>query len=212
MVGTKKKGGKTVPNCVPKESRVGEARNAAQQAAIAKKKKKSATEGFAQKAINSLFRGKPSGIAGKTADEVPTPPTTGDLNTSHMNKQHQDFYDKNPSFKGTDKEIVSFGDRKLATRVSPAGGVPKVEKKPIGFVPPQHGVKEGGNKYKIKSTGSDINPATKNREDYFISPSTGKKVYKKAKVGDHENPNSGEHKPKVEGQFARAIMKEFGLK
>jgi hypothetical protein len=139
-------------------------------------------------------------------------PFAGDLNTSHMNKQHQNFYDKNPSFKGTDKEIVSFGDRKLATRVSPAGGVPKVEKKPIGYVPPQQGVKEGGNKYKIKSTGSDINPATKNREDYFISPSTGKKVYKKAKVGDHENPNSGEHKPKVEGRFARAIMKEFGLK
>jgi hypothetical protein len=72
--------------------------------------------------------------------------------------------------------------------------------------------KEGGEKYKIKSTGSDINPATGKRADYYISPSTGKKVYKDGvKKGDHENPNSGEHKPKVEGQIARAIMKEFGL-
>jgi hypothetical protein len=71
--------------------------------------------------------------------------------------------------------------------------------------------KEGGEKYKIKTTGSDINPATGKRADYYISPNTGKKVYKKANVGDHESPNSGEHKPKVEGQIARAIMKEFGL-
>lgn len=115
MVGTKKKGGKTVPNCVPKESRVGEAQNAAQQAAIAiaKKKKKS--------------------------------------------------------------------------------------------------VAEGGEKYKIKSIGSDVDKESGERRDYYISPSTGKKVYKKAKVGDHENPNSGEHKPKVEGRLSQAIMKEFGL-
>jgi hypothetical protein len=72
--------------------------------------------------------------------------------------------------------------------------------------------KEGGEKYKIKTTGSDINPATGKRADYYISPSTGKKVYKKAKVGDHENPNSGEHKPKVEGRLSQAIIKEFGLK
>jgi hypothetical protein len=73
--------------------------------------------------------------------------------------------------------------------------------------------KEGGEKYRIKSTGSDINPATGKRETYYISPSTGKKVYKDGvKKGDHENPKSGEHKPKVEGQLSRAIMKEFGLK
>jgi hypothetical protein len=73
--------------------------------------------------------------------------------------------------------------------------------------------KEGGEKYKIKTTGSDINPATNKRADYYISPSTGKKVYKVGvKKGDHENPNSGEHKPKIEGKIARAIMKEFGLK
>jgi hypothetical protein len=74
-------------------------------------------------------------------------------------------------------------------------------------------VKEGGEKYKIKTIGSDINPATNKRADYYISPSTGKKVYKDGvKKGDHESPNSGEHKPKAEGQIAQAIMKEFGLK
>jgi hypothetical protein len=72
--------------------------------------------------------------------------------------------------------------------------------------------KESGEKYKIKSTGSDINPATGKRATYYISPSTGKKVYKDGvKKGDHENPNSGEHKPKVEGRLSQAIMKEFGL-
>ena len=52
------------------------------------------------------------------------------------------------------------------------------------------GVAEGssGAKYKIKSIGKD------SKGDYYISPSTGKKVYKQAKVGDHENPKTGEHK------------------
>ena len=81
MVGTKKKGGKTVPNCVPKESRVGEAQNAAQQAAIAiaKKKKKDVAEGILQKAVGQLVRGKPTPIRGEpwgVADtsKVVTPP------------------------------------------------------------------------------------------------------------------------------------------
>ena len=53
------------------------------------------------------------------------------LDTSWMNEKQKKFYDMNPSFKDTSKEIVSFGDRKLATRVSPTGGIPKVGKKPI---------------------------------------------------------------------------------
>ena len=54
----------------------------------------------------------------------------------------------------------------------------------------EQGVAEGsgGAKYKIKSIGKD------SKGDYYISPSTGKKVYKQAKVGDHENPKTGEHK------------------
>jgi len=49
---------------------------------------------------------------------------------------------------------------------------------------------KSGAKYKIKSIGSE------GGKDYYISPNTGKKVYKKAKVGDHETPG-GEHKPEV---------------
>jgi hypothetical protein len=58
--------------------------------------------------------------------------------------------------------------------------------------PVEKGVAEGsaGAKYKIKSIGKDKNG------DYYISPNTGKKVYKNAKVGDHETPR-GEVKPKV---------------
>ena len=73
--------------------------------------------------------------------------------------------------------------------------------------------KEGGDKYKIKSIGSDVDKESGERRDYYISPSTGKKVYKAGvKKGDHENPNSGDVKKQVEGKIARAIMKEFGLK
>lgn len=56
-------------------------------------------------------------------------------------------------------------------------------------LPIQH-ESSGGAKYKVKSIGKD------KKGDYYISPNTGKKVYKKANVGDHETP-SGEVKPKV---------------
>ena len=59
------------------------------------------------------------------------------LDTSWMNEKQKKFYDINPSFKDTSKEVVSFGDRKLATRVSPAGGIPKVGKKSISPFGPQ---------------------------------------------------------------------------
>ena len=55
------------------------------------------------------------------------------------------------------------------------------------------GVSEGSGtaKYKVRSIGTD------SRGEYYISPSTGQKVYKSGvKVGDHENPKTGEIKPK----------------
>jgi len=52
------------------------------------------------------------------------------LDTSWMNEKQKKFYDMNPSFTDTSKEVKSLGNR-LATRVSPAGGIPKVGKKPI---------------------------------------------------------------------------------
>jgi len=62
---------------------------------------------------------------------------------------------------------------------------------------PKQGVAEGnsGAKYKVRSIGQD------KRGEYYISPSTGEKVYKKAKVGDHEVPGSKEIKPKVEAMM-----------
>ena len=63
-----------------------------------------------------------------------------------------------------------------------AGGFPKT-------TIDEQGMSEGGEKYKVKSIGTDA------KGDYYISPSTGKKVYKSGvKKGDHENPKTGEHK------------------
>jgi hypothetical protein len=74
----------------------------------------------------------------------------------------------------------------------------KCKCKPIaGWIPnkgfKKQNVAEGdsGNKYKVKSIGYD------SKGDYYISPSTGKKVYKQANKGDHENPKTGEIKKKV---------------
>jgi hypothetical protein len=54
------------------------------------------------------------------------------------------------------------------------------------------GVAEGSEKYKVKSIGTD------SKGDYYISPSTGEKVYKSGvKRGDHENPNTGEIKKNI---------------
>ena len=63
--------------------------------------------------------------------------------------------------------------------------------------PKQQGATESssGAKYKVRSIGQD------KRGEYYISPSTGEKVYKKAKVGDHEVPNTKEIKPKVEAMM-----------
>jgi len=53
----------------------------------------------------------------------------GELDPSWMNKQHQDFYDKNPNFKRDDREVTSVGNR-IASKVSPMNK-PVVTKKPI---------------------------------------------------------------------------------
>jgi hypothetical protein len=53
-----------------------------------------------------------------------------EINTSRMNKQHQDFYNKNPNFKRDDREVKSVGGR-LATKVNPANKPAQVAKKPM---------------------------------------------------------------------------------
>jgi hypothetical protein len=163
MVGTKKKGSKTVPNCVPKEGReqgVAEGEKTMSRAAKGNEK-------YGKDGMRALAK---AGREGKDLDKV------------------RDKYDKY--------------DEAANPAQQAAIAIAKKKKKSMA---------EGGEKYKIKSTGSDVDKESGERRDYYISPSTGKKVYKKAKVGDHENPNSGEHKPKVEGRLSQAIMKEFGL-
>jgi len=52
----------------------------------------------------------------------------GEIDTSRMNKQHQDFYNTNPNFKRNDREATSVGGR-LATKVTPKTA--QVTKKPM---------------------------------------------------------------------------------
>jgi len=60
---------------------------------------------------------------------------------------------------------------------------------------------DGGAKYRVKSVGNDVNPATDERCDYYINPVTDKKVYckpgQKVSKGDHVNPTTGKVTPKV---------------
>ncbi|NDG80076.1 MAG: hypothetical protein EBX47_11775, partial [Synechococcaceae bacterium WB8_1B_057] len=72
----------------------------------------------------------------------------------------------------------------------------------------QEGVAEGGDQYKVKSVGRDT------KGDYYVSPKSGKKVYKSGvKVGDHENPKSGQTTKQVpigesyEKQMAQLVGK-----
>ncbi|NBP03832.1 MAG: hypothetical protein EBU90_27785 [Proteobacteria bacterium] len=72
----------------------------------------------------------------------------------------------------------------------------------------QEGVAEGGDQYKVKSVGRDT------KGDYYVSPKSSKKVYKSGvKVGDHENPKSGQTTKQVpigeayEKQMAQLVGK-----
>ena len=73
-------------------------------------------------------------------------------------------------------------------------------KKPQEEPKKDQGVAEGGAKYKVRSIGKD------KKGEYYVSPSTGEKVYKKAKVGDHEVPGSKEIKPKVEAMLPKSAF------
>jgi len=59
---------------------------------------------------------------------------------------------------------------------------------------------DSGAKYRVKSVGNDVNPATDERCDYYINPVTDKKVYckpgQKVSKGDHVNPTTGKVTPK----------------
>ena len=65
-----------------------------------------------------------------------------DKNTSWMNKQHQDFYDKNPSFKQAGKSVSTVGDSgRFASTVVPSVTDTKVDRIPMNTF----GAKQGTN-------------------------------------------------------------------
>ena len=65
-----------------------------------------------------------------------------DKNTSWMNKQHQDFYDKNPSFKQAGKSVSTVGDSgRFASTVVPSVTDTKVDRIPMNTF----GAKQGSN-------------------------------------------------------------------
>ena len=123
-----------------------------------------------------------------------------------------DYYDKefhrhHAKVKGTMEKLRSLGHHVLgaahygATDWRTSGDEPqssvvdykdkttgKTKSIVVGYNP-KKGLAESSSapKYKVKSIGTDKNG------DYYISPNTGKKVYKKVKVGAHETP-SGEIK------------------
>ena len=83
-----------------------------------------------------------------------------DLDTSRMNKQHQDFYDKNPSFKQSGKEVVSpDGSGRLASKVVPAVTDTKVDRIPMNTFGAKQGsdipksIQKGGGSATSRMTG-----------------------------------------------------------
>ena len=82
-----------------------------------------------------------------------------DLDTSKLNKSHQDYYDKNPSFKQAGKEIVTPGDGRLASKVVPAVTDTKVDRIPMNTFGAKQGsnipksIQKGGGSYTSRMTG-----------------------------------------------------------
>jgi hypothetical protein len=82
-----------------------------------------------------------------------------DLDTSRMNKSHQDFYNKNPSFKQSGKQIVTPGDGRLASKVVPAVTDTKVDRIPMNTFGAKQGsdipksIQKGGGSATSRMTG-----------------------------------------------------------
>jgi hypothetical protein len=83
-----------------------------------------------------------------------------DKNTSWMNKQHQDFYDKNPSFKQAGKSVSTVGDSgRFASTVVPSVTDTKVDRIPINTFGAKQGsdipksIQKGGGSATSRMTG-----------------------------------------------------------
>jgi hypothetical protein len=83
-----------------------------------------------------------------------------DKNTSWMNKQHQDFYDKNPSFKQAGKSVSTVGDSgRFASTVVPSVTDTKVDRIPMNTFGAKQGsdipksIQKGGGSATSRMTG-----------------------------------------------------------
>jgi len=102
-----------------------------------------------------------------------------DLDTSRMNKQTQNFYDKNPSFKQSGKEVVSTDNGRLASKVVPAVTDTKVERIPMNKF---GGGGMGGGSFKRPGDGDNrLNPLKLeakdlpgNQDNLDVAPPKGK--------------------------------------
>ena len=70
----------------------------------------------------------------------------GEKNTSYMNKQNQDFYNKNPNFKRDDRGVKFVGNQ-LASIVTPTNKPGQIAKKPMTPFRTQ-GVEEGNHPFR----------------------------------------------------------------
>jgi len=69
-------------------------------------------------------------ISSQEMQQEPDAMAEGEKNTSYMNKQNQDFYNKNPNFKRDDRGVKFVGNQ-LASIVTPTNKPGQVAKKPM---------------------------------------------------------------------------------
>jgi hypothetical protein len=89
----------------------------------------------------------------------------GELETGYMNKQHQDFYNKNPNFKRDDREVKTVGDR-LASKVTPMNKPAQVTKKPITKFEEESDWSNLGAEYRSTKPGTK-EPTHTGEKEYF---------------------------------------------
>jgi len=154
-------------------------------------------------------RGYQHGFASPTAPRLGSRPNHGDderhdLDDPELQRNRQEVTSYNITIDGkpiNPKPIfgrsatIAWGKQQAAAGVDLSNAM---------ISPVREGVAEGDSvaKYKIKQIGSE------GGKDYYISPNTGKKVYKTAQVGDHETPN-GEHKPKLRMPYKEGDYNDY---
>jgi hypothetical protein len=100
-------------------------------------------------------------ISSQEMQQEPDAMAEGEKNTSYMNKQNQDFYNKNPNFKRDDRGVKFVGNQ-LASIVTPTNKPGQVAKKPMTPFKTQ-GVAEGNRPF--RGVGGAFNRGDDERHD-----------------------------------------------